>query len=123
LYLHFSENYPDIVTCKQQVSFDEFLEDLATHKFVLCPTGNGLDCYRTLETIYMGAVPIMERRRGGMVPYQNVKWPVIAYPKLFQIDPYRLENEWKSIEGTPTDLTAAKWPYWKNRIEICRSEL
>lgn len=120
LYLHFSENYPDVVTCKQQVSFAEYLDDLATHKFVLCPTGNGLDCYRTLETIYMGAVPIMERRRGAMVPYQNVKWPVIAYPKLFQVDPYRLENEWKSIEETfktqPIDLTAVKWSYWKQKI-------
>jgi len=64
LFTHFSQNFPELVTCKQQCPFEEFLDDLATHKFVLCPPGNGADCYRTLETVYMGATPILEARMG-----------------------------------------------------------
>lgn len=37
-----------------------FLRALRQHDFCLCPRGNGLDTHRLWETLYMGAVPIVE---------------------------------------------------------------
>lgn len=55
---HFSQQ--SWATVKTQVPVDEFWQDISEHEFVLCPFGNGLDCYRTLETIYLGSIPIIE---------------------------------------------------------------
>ena len=37
-----------------------YIEDLRSYQFVLSPRGNGLDCHRTWEALYMGAIPIVE---------------------------------------------------------------
>lgn len=107
------------ITCKMQIDFDEYLEDLATHKFVLCPTGNGLDCYRTLECIYMGAIPILESRYGALAPYLDIKYPMISYQNLFSTEIGRLQLIFSKIVQNYQDgfdLTKVKWPYWRNKI-------
>jgi hypothetical protein len=38
---------------------EEYLTELSESKFVLSPRGNGLDCYRTWESLTMGAIPIV----------------------------------------------------------------
>ena len=106
IYQHFAENYPNVVTCVRGRTFDEFLHDLATHKFVLCPTGNGYDCYRTLETIYMGAIPILEKKMGAVAPYMDVEYPKLVTTNLFSVDPQylllsmynRMMDEWYPLE-------------------------
>lgn len=47
------------VTYRENVPIEQFLEEVAEHEFVLCPPGNGMDCYRTLEAIYLGSIPIL----------------------------------------------------------------
>lgn len=121
LFAHLNR-YPE-VTCKQQVPFDEFLEDLATHKYVLCPPGNGLDCYRTLESIYMGAIPILEKRVGCIAPYRDLVYPIAAYDNLFQIDLVALEQSYNLFMSHSQDTTEVTWPHWESKIELCRFEL
>ena len=38
-----------------------YLETLSKHKFVASPEGNGIDCHRTWEAIYLGVIPIVKR--------------------------------------------------------------
>lgn len=38
---------------------DDFYNELSLHKYVLCPFGNGFDCYRIYETLIVGSCPIM----------------------------------------------------------------
>ena len=39
----------------------EFRRQLAKSLFVLSPPGNGIDCHRTWEAIYFGAIPVVKR--------------------------------------------------------------
>jgi hypothetical protein len=39
--------------------FREYLAAVRSHPFVLCPAGNGLDCHREWEALYLGALPII----------------------------------------------------------------
>lgn len=39
--------------------YQDFLDELKDHKFVVCPPGHGLDCHRNWETLYMRRVPVM----------------------------------------------------------------
>jgi len=43
------------------IPYVEYLKDLGTSKFVLSPRGNGLDCLRTWESLYMGAIPVVKK--------------------------------------------------------------
>jgi len=40
--------------------YEEYLKDLASCKFVLSPRGNGIDCHRTWEALYLGSIPIVK---------------------------------------------------------------
>ncbi len=42
-----------------QKSFEEYLYDLAKHKFCLCVRGNGLDTHRFWESLYLGVIPVI----------------------------------------------------------------
>ena len=41
------------------ISYEEYLNDLQSHYFTLSPRGNGLDCHRTWEALYMDSIPIV----------------------------------------------------------------
>jgi hypothetical protein len=41
------------------MDFWSYLLNLTTVKFILSPRGNGLDCHRTWEALYLGAIPIV----------------------------------------------------------------
>lgn len=43
-------------------------------RFVLSPPGNGADCHRTWEAIYLGAVPIVKRK---FWPFSHLNLPVL----------------------------------------------
>jgi len=50
------------VTNAKKVSYLQYLTEMKQHKFVACPEGNGWDCHRTWEALYMGCIPIVRRR-------------------------------------------------------------
>jgi len=41
------------------ISFKEYCEDMSKYKFVISPPGNGIDCHRTWEALYLGCYPIV----------------------------------------------------------------
>lgn len=49
------------VTKKHGLSHEEFCSDVHSHPFVLSPRGNGYDCVRTWESIYLRSIPIIKR--------------------------------------------------------------
>ena len=40
--------------------YNGFLDDIINHKAVVSPRGNGLDCHRTWEALYLKRAPIMK---------------------------------------------------------------
>ena len=51
----------DWVTVLQKgVSKAEFYELIASHEYVLCQAGNGIDTYRLWETLYLGSTPVLD---------------------------------------------------------------
>lgn len=55
---------------------------LSESKFVLSPAGNGFDCHRTWEALYLGAIPIVKRAH----------WPFINKPL-----PVLIIDEWEDL--------------------------
>jgi hypothetical protein len=43
----------------ERFDYHQYLPILASHKFAICPEGNGIDCHRTWECYSMGVIPIL----------------------------------------------------------------
>jgi len=48
-------------TVDNRVSYDIYCRQIQNHKFMICPQGNGVDCHRNWEVLYLKRVPIMKR--------------------------------------------------------------
>jgi len=67
-------------TISPRVGYEEFLSGIKRHKFVLCPSGNGIGSARNWETLYLKRVPVLEYH-----PYKEVVFK--NFPVLF-VDKY-----------------------------------
>ena len=105
-------NHPE-----QQDTYEEYLKKLATHKYVLSPPGNGADCYRTLESVYMGCLTFVKDTPTNYL----TKLPVFRYTNIDDIIGYYNENHQMSngFEERPE----TKLSHWKELIHSKRSEL
>lgn len=68
--------------------YGDYLRGLAEHKFVLSPEGNGLDCHRTWEALYLDCVPIMLNSGMNSI-YHDLAllvddWSEVTFDKLQQ---------------------------------------
>ena len=45
----------------EKLNWGDYIEDLSRHKFCISPEGNGVDCHRTWECLYLGVIPIVEK--------------------------------------------------------------
>jgi mannosyltransferase OCH1-like enzyme len=52
------KNNDNLVFLDKRVSYTDILSLYSKYKFVISPKGNGLDCHRTWEALYMGAIVI-----------------------------------------------------------------
>ena len=58
-------NYTVVNSYKlENQGFVDHYEETALSKFVLCPSGLGMDSYRIWETIILGSIPIVESNPG-----------------------------------------------------------
>ncbi len=69
----------------QQLPFDYYLQFLASSRFSICPEGNGIDCHRVWESLYMGVIPIMLRS--------------VFTEKVAEQFPCILFNTWDDFDG------------------------
>ena len=59
--------------------YRQYLTEMKKHKFVLCPSGNGIESARNWETLYMKRVPVFKRH-----PYLEEMFK--EFPVLFVDD-------------------------------------
>ena len=91
--------------------YAEYLRGVHSHRFVLSPQGNGIDCHRHWEAMYLGAIPIIKR-------HPAMSW-FYDYPALFV-------DEWDDITGDILEdhLEFMRYPsdaplfteYWQQRF-------
>lgn len=96
--------------------YDNYLNQLKTHKFVFSPEGNGIDCHRTWEALYLGAIPIVERSVSTeyfsrFIPMLIVdRWELITEELLNKT--YEVVNDMSFF----WNWDALKISYWKDII-------
>jgi hypothetical protein len=70
-----------------------YQRELLKSRFVLSPPGNGMDCHRTWEALYLGAIPVVKRR---FWPFTHLDLPVIIlddWDELSKLHEQKLPNQ------------------------------
>ncbi len=73
-----------------------YLDQLRTHRFVLCPPGNGEDTHRMWEALYCGAIPVV-RTSPAMRAFHDL--PIVFVEDLRAISPRLLEEHLEQLHS------------------------
>lgn len=105
--------FPCYTIIKDAKPYEEYLRDLARHKCILSPEGNGIDCYRILESIYMGSVPVVSLSPTTFELSKDMN--MAPCRTLFHIGEHSA-LELYNVYKDRTDNNYAKLSYWKQRF-------
>lgn len=83
-------------------------------KFVLSPRGGGLDCHRTWEALYMGAIPIFKTSASDSI-YDGL--PVLIVKSWDEVTPEFLEQKYKEMSQKTYQLEKLTLEYWLQLID------
>lgn len=91
------------------LSFEQYVHETSRCKYVISPEGNGIDCHRVWEALYLGCIPIIKRHTA--MNYFN-SLPIIYVDNwqdltMEYIESYDISN--KNVDMITMD-------YWKNEI-------
>ena len=108
-----NKSWATVVYGYNGINFDNYLDNIHSHKFVLCPEGNGIDTHRTWETLYTGSIPIEKRNRNNRF-YTDL--PICFVDKWEDVTEDFLNSEFIRIKNTKWNLDKLDFDYWKNLI-------
>lgn len=112
-----------LMECSQAVNLGwvskfKHRKSLSSYAFVASPPGNGLDCHRTWEAMYLRCVPIV-RRSFMTEEYERLGlpiWIVDSYEELVGLTEDFLRSKYKELEPC-FDSEALWFDFWENKIK------
>lgn len=98
----------------KHLPWDKYIEDLSHYKFALSPEGNGYDCHRTWECLYLGVIPIVMDK----IPMSFFNELPILYVNNFDsISPEFLQEIYdKKFKNKSFNLEKLKISFWENEF-------
>lgn len=113
--------YPDVIV-EDNVSKEQYVSSLQQSPYILSLPGNGCDCYRTLESVYCGSLPVifnsLSSRAYDNIPSIKVNSYVGIYDELKDLWE-KLSNEEQLFLDTPQMYLL----HWAELIEMSRNLL
>lgn len=99
--------------CKWTAALDfaSYLRDLARWKYRASPPGNGVDCHRTWESVYLGVIPVLSAAPVGLLD----GLPHIMLDNLDSLTEQDLDARASAITG-PLELEKLTLSYWRRRM-------
>jgi len=102
------------VTMQQDVGFEQYITELAAHKFCICPRGNGIDTHRFWEAQYLDCIPVI-LAADWTAAYSGL--PVVTIKSWVDLDETKLEEAYLRISTTSYDRKWAKLSFIKDSIQ------
>ena len=116
----FMEQNSSTLTCRTfPLAYGDYLAEMARHKFILCPPGNGWDCWRTYEALYLGCIPIMEKSIFSSF-FEDL--PILFIDRFFDINDVLLKEEYEKMKRKEYNWDKLKLSYWMKRIKDERNQ-
>ena len=109
----------DWVTVSGRKTMEQYYFDLASHKFVISPRGNGVDCHRVWEALYLRTIPIV-KRTVQMKEFDDL--PIYFVDNWSEVDYNKLNDFYKEVTKTKYNLNKLKISWWRQFINEKLSE-
>jgi hypothetical protein len=93
--------------------YENYLDNIYNHPFVICPQGNGIDTHRTWECLYMNTIPIEKRNINNQF-YTDL--PILFVDDWEEITERFLHDSFMRMTSTKWDLKKLTFEYWQNEI-------
>lgn len=96
------------------LDFEHYARQLVSHKFILCPDGNGLDTHRTWEALYCGAFPVVQRH--VFTEYFSHILPLLVIDDWGQVTEDWLNRVYDDFAACEWNREALTMGYWERVI-------
>lgn len=109
-----SHSLVDVVNIKAS----SYLDSLSDYAFVVSPEGNGVDCHRTWEALYLGVIPIV---RGSEFYSQFPEFPGLVLNQWEDLLKYDSDSLAEIHAACRQKLVKANFiwmPYWQKMISM-----
>ena len=93
----------------------EYFREIKRHKFVICPRGNGFDCHRNWESLYLGSFPIVQNH----VSYDQFRdFPIWFIDDWKEVTENSLEKKYEELKEKSKNFSHEKlyMDYWMQEI-------
>lgn len=104
---------PEATIINKKKQYKAYINDMRFHKFTACPDGNGFDCHRTWEALYMDSIPIVKNHVFTRY-FKGLGFPMLVIDDWHEVTTERLNKEYKELKKDSTDLLSFDW--WKDLI-------
>ena len=94
--------------------YETYLRDLAQSEFVISPRGNSLDCHKTWEALYLGAIPIVKTSELDPL-YKNL--PVLIVKDWSDVNADLLHKFLERVKKSKFKQEKLFADFWINQIE------
>jgi hypothetical protein len=109
-----NKSYVTIEKFHNGINFNNYLNNLYNHEFMICPPGNGHDVHQPWEALHINTIPILKRSFHNKL-YEDL--PVCFVNNWNElIDENFLISELKRIKNNNYDMKKLDFNYWKNLI-------
>lgn len=99
---------------QSNLRFSEYIHQVNKSFFVASPEGNGTDCHRTWEALYMGSIPIVKNHN----IFKDCKeLPILFIDSWKQITEKFLEEKYEYFNNTSFNLEKLNINYWFDIIK------
>ena len=102
------------------VSQVDYVTAMASHRFVLCPRGNGIDTHRMWETLYVGSIPVVERHP-ALESFSDL--PILFVDRIDGITRNFLEESYGKMTSGNWNWEKLFLPWWRERFEAERQKI
>ena len=99
----------------ESLPWNEYINDLSSYKFAISPQGNGVDCHRTWECLYLGVIPIVENSI-SMSFFQEL--PILFVDNYDIITEDFLHKKYNEFSNKKFNLEKLNIKYWENKFNI-----
>lgn len=96
-------------------SLDVYFTDCLNSYYILCPEGNGIDCHRNWEILYLGRIPIIEDNNFVSEIYGDL--PVMIVDDFKKINKTLLLEYIEHYENVNFNMNKLKFSYWEKMIK------
>lgn len=93
--------------------YDEYIDDVYNHKYVICPRGNGIDTHRLWECLYLGAIPIVKRDINNWF-YNDL--PILYVARWEDVTEELLNTVWPKFVQHTWNWKKLTFKYWEDKI-------